>query len=63
MVVLDLPSTARTHEREPSGGSEHSKGVESKTGGSSTFSFAVAELVTSFDVPFIAESLDDFRYG
>jgi hypothetical protein len=30
---------------------------------SSTSNFRVAELVKSFDVPFIAESLDDFRYG
>jgi hypothetical protein len=30
---------------------------------SSTSNFRVAELVKSFDVPSIAESLDDFRYG
>jgi hypothetical protein len=30
---------------------------------SSTIQFRAAELVKSFDVPLIAESLDDFRYG
>jgi hypothetical protein len=36
---------------------------ESAARASSTLNFWVAELVKSFDVPFIAKSLDDFRYG